>query len=80
MCGSPFEILYALHDPVSWVTVNEQMHMIRHDFHFQDLKIMGSRDILKGFLQTFINAVYKYLPPVLWTEDDMVAAQILQVC
>jgi hypothetical protein len=62
--------------PKLWVTADEQMHMIRHDFHLDTLL----SPLLNGFqddsFQAFIYWRYEYLTPILRTKHDMVSADI----
>ena len=54
--------------------------MVRHDFHFEDLKVFISCCIPEGRFHNIIHPVDHDLPSVLRAEDHMVFAVINQVC
>ena len=54
--------------------------MVRHDFHFDDLKVFISCCIPEGRFHNIIHPVDHDLPSVLRAEDHMVFAVINQVC
>lgn len=56
------------------------MHVVRHDFHFEDLKVFISCCIPEGRFHNIIHPVDHDPPSVLRAEDYMVFAVINQVC
>ncbi len=44
-----FDLLDSLMDAKLWVYFQEQMHMIRHEFHFDDFHVHGGARFLNEF-------------------------------
>jgi hypothetical protein len=58
------------------IYLKEQMHMIRHDLHFQKIYAVFVTDFTAQFLETLVNAVHKDFAPVLGTEHHMIFTRI----
>jgi len=58
---------------------DEKMDMVRHDFHLDDFGPPFRCHVLQNSLQTLIDALDQYPPPILGAPDDMVLAGIHDV-
>ena len=58
---------------------NQQMDMVRHDFHLDDLGPPLRRHLVQNALQTLIDTLNQYPPPILGAPDYMVLAGIHDV-
>ena len=52
------------------------MHMVRHHFHFKNIKILFFLHRKHDFLKTFIYPINKHFSPVLRTENNVISATI----
>ena len=57
----------------------QQVHMIWHDFHFDDVKVVFGRDGLYELLQSHIHTIYEYFSTILRTEYNMIFTGIYDV-
>ncbi len=61
------------------VTLDQQMHVIGHDFQAQHFRLMLSTDLVNDLREPDSYLFSKYLAPVLGTPDHMVLAGIEHV-
>lgn len=76
MCCVSFDLPYNLCNAYLWVDVQEQMYVIRHDLHIQDLRSVFFLLFQDEFLQTGINTIRQYPAPIFGTEDDVILTTI----
>ena len=58
------------------IATKQDMHMIRHDFQFDQIRTRFSADINYDLFQPCINAINQYFASILGTKDDMIFARI----
>lgn len=63
-------------DSELWVYLQKQMHMVWHDFHFDDFKLVfvgyGSDELLLPHIHT----IHQYFATILRAKNDMVLTGI----
>jgi hypothetical protein len=62
-----------------WITLDQQMHVIRLDIQAQDLCLMRDADLTDDLLQTSGYLLNEHLAPVLGTPHHMVLAGVVDV-
>ena len=67
-------LLDKLMNPVFRIHFDQQMHMIRHDFHLNNLNGALFSHLMNDPLQSFIHALCQDPTPVLRTPDHMLFA------
>ena len=55
---------------------NEEMHVIRLDFHLNDAPLMFIGHLINDLLESVVDRSHKNVPPSLWTPDDMMHNQM----
>ena len=74
--GDPFQPVDTVHDPEPGIAVNDQVHMVRHDFHVGDGKAIGICYLVEQILYRLVDRRDQYPAPLLGTEDHMVQAAV----
>ena len=76
MTAGSFDGLHQPMDTEVWVTPNEQVDVIGHDFHFNELLSPLLYTLLDDSFQAGINPVDEHLTPILGAKDDMIVTSI----
>jgi len=63
-------------DAELWVYLHEQMHMIWHDFHLNDVDTVFVTDFFYEGFQSYINTIDQDLASIFWTPDHMILAGV----
>ena len=63
-------------DTELWVYFHEQMHMVWHNFHLNDVDVVVITDFFYEGFQSFINAIDQDLTAVFWTPNHMIFARV----
>ena len=76
---SPLDCLNSLVDTKLGIYLKQQMYMVWHDFHFEQIDL----DVLARFtdqlLQSRVNAIDQNFPAILGAENDVILARIRDV-
>lgn len=63
-------------DTELWVYFHEQMHMVWHNFHLNDVDAIFITDFFYEGFQPYINAIDQDLTAVFWTPNHMIFAGV----
>jgi ABC-type uncharacterized transport system permease subunit len=74
--GIALQILDGTMDAELWINFQQQMHVVRHDFHLKDIESVVFGYFLKKGFQSVVNTIGKYLAAIFRTPNDMVLAGI----
>jgi hypothetical protein len=63
--------------PELWITLNQQVDVLRHDFHTQDFCLMLFTNLTDDLFQPCSHLPYQDLAPILRAPDDMILARVV---
>ena len=70
------DCLYRFVDTKLWVNLQHQVHMIWHDFHFDDVKVIFVSNGMYELLQSHVHAIHEYFSTILGAEYNMIFTRI----
>lgn len=71
-----FDVTYSTIYAILWVNLYQQMHMVWHDFHLDDIDVAFFADSLYQLFQTHINSIDQDLTAIFWAPNHMVLAGV----
>ena len=72
---SALDLLHKAMDPILGIDLHQQMAMIRHDLHLDDLRGTLGGHLVNDGLQPFIHARHQDPPSIFWAPDPMIFAE-----
>ena len=63
-------------DTKLWVNLKQQVHMVWHDFHFDDVKVIFVSNGMYELLQSHVHAIHEHFSTILGAEYDVILTGI----